>query len=100
MAFAEHLANVVIHGSEPGGISRSFERFEIQLGQVHTIPVEALDESFYTLRYGLETIAIAQVHKLPPIQLRVLQDGGLFAPPRMVVPELLAHVRQFKPGVD
>ena len=46
-----------------------------------------------------EAVAILQVHELAPIELRVLQDGCLLTPFGMIVPELLAYVRQFEPGV-
>ena len=45
-------------------------------------------------------IAVLQVHELAPVELGVLQDGGFFAPLGMIVPELLADMRQFDPGVD
>ena len=45
-------------------------------------------------------IAVLQVHELAPVELGVLQDGGLLAPFGMIVPEFLADVRQFDPGVD
>ena len=42
---------------------------------------------------------IAQVHELAPVELGVLQDGGLLAPLRMIVPEFFADVRQLQPHV-
>ena len=47
-----------------------------------------------------KAVAIGQVHQLAPVELRVLQQRRLFAPLRMIVPELLADVRQFQPCVN
>ena len=97
---AELGAHVVVHGREAGGIREAFERFEIQLGEVDAIPIEAPDQVLDAGGGGAEAIAIGEVHELAPIELGVLQDGGFFAPLGMIVPELLADVRQFEPGVD
>ena len=51
-------------------------------------------------RDGPEAIAVGQVHELAPVELGILQHGGLLAPFRMIVPELLADVRQLQPGID
>ena len=47
-----------------------------------------------------ESIPVGQVHQLAPVQLGVLKQRGFFAPLRMLLPELVADVRQLKPGVD
>ena len=97
---AEFRANVVVHGRETGGVAGAFERFEIELGEIDAIPVEALHHLFETGANGRGAVAVLQVHELSPVELGVLQDGGFFAPLRMIVPELFADVRQFDPGVD
>ena len=51
-------------------------------------------------RCRLEALAVAQVHELSPVQVRVFEQGGLLAPFRVIRPELLADVRQLQPGVD
>ena len=46
-----------------------------------------------------EALPVVQIHELTPVQVRVLEHGGLLAPLRVVVPELLADVRQFEPRI-
>ena len=93
-------ANVVVHRREPRRVRSALERFEVEFREVDAVPVEALDHLFEAGADGFDAVAILQVHELAPVELRVLQDGGLLAPGRMVVPELLADVRQFDPGID
>ena len=88
-------------GVKRAGFACAFERFEIQLGQVHAVPIEAVDQiAARPATTAREAVAIGQVHQLAPVELRVLQQRGLLAPLGMIVPELLADVRQFEPGVD
>ena len=95
----EQRAHVGVHRREAAGVGDALERFEIQLGQIDAIPIEAADQVAHSRADRAEALAIGQVHQLAPIQLRVLQHGGLLAPFRVIGPELLADVRQFEPGV-
>ena len=96
----EFAAHVVVHGGEAGGVAGAFERFEIKLGEIDAIPIEAADEVFDSGGGSAEAIAIGQVHELAPIELGVLQKGGFFAPLGMRGPEFTADVGQLDPGVN
>ena len=101
-ALARELrAHVVVHRREARGIAHAFERFEIQLGEVDAIPIESARSTPSrpptprgSSRDSSRFISLRQS------SLRVLQHRRLLAPLGMVVPELLAHVRQFQPCVD
>ena len=97
---AERAPDVVVHGREPCRIRHPFERFEVELREVHAVPVEALDERPDTARRLAEAVAVGEIHELAPVELRVLKDRGFLAPLGMIVPEALADVGQLEPGVD
>ena len=80
---AKLRAHIVVHRREARGVAHALERLEIQLRQVHAIPIEPAHQLLHASRNGAETVAVGQVHELAPVR-----------------PELLAHVRQFQPGVD
>ena len=94
------MPNIVIHRREAGGVGCAFERFEIELGNIDAIPIEALQQIPDFARNFTMTIRVLQIHELAPIELRVLPDGGLFAPSGMIRPEFFADVRKLEPGVD
>src|SRR5437763_636246 len=56
--------------------------------------------AYGVLHSGVEAIVAGEVHELAPVQLRVLEDGRLFASLGMIVPEFLADVGKLEPGVD
>src|SRR5262249_51687203 len=89
-----------VHRSEPGRVGDALEGLEIELGEIDAVPIEAADEAAHTAGDLAETLAVSEVHELAPIQLRVLENGGLFAPLGMIDPELFADVRQLEPRVD
>ena len=58
LRLAKSGADIVIHGSEPGRVACAFERFKVELGQIHTIPIEAVDQSADAGGYCAEAGAI------------------------------------------
>ena len=96
----ERRTNIVVHRGEARGVARAFQRFKIELRQIHTIPIETRNQRLHTIGDRPETIAICEIHELAPIELGVLQHGGLLAPFGMIVPEFLADVRKLEPGVN
>ena len=62
-------------GRERGGIRGAFERFEVQLGEIDAVPIEALIKALSNAdRHGAEAIRIGEVHQLAPVEVRVLQE--------------------------
>ena len=81
-------------------MSVAFERFEVQLGEIDAVPIEAGGKLLESEGDGLGAVGAGEVHELAPIEVGVLADGGLLAPLGMIVPEAFADVRQLDPGVD
>src|SRR5262249_53087912 len=50
-------------------------------------------------QYSPKASAVRQVHQLAPVKLRVLENSGLLAPLRVIVPELVTHMRQLQPRI-
>src|SRR5438067_1299557 len=92
-------AYIIVHRREPGGIARSFERFEIEFGKIGAVPVEALQHLPQPGPNYRGTIPILKVHELAPVELCILQDSGFLAPLRMIAPEFFTHMRQLDPCV-
>ena len=78
----EQRAHVGIHRREAARVGDALQRFEIELGQIDAVPIEAADRRAHSGADRAEALAIGQIHQLAPIQLRVLQHGGLLAPLR------------------
>src|ERR1035438_9012436 len=71
LKFAPHL---VVHRSEAGRVRSPFQRLEIQFGQIHTVPIEALNQTRRTRANSFERLSVPQVDQLAPVELRVLRS--------------------------
>src|SRR5947209_3390250 len=87
---AQRGTNLPVHWRNPRRVTRTLQRFEIQLRQAHTVPVEPVRQSFEPLANGRGAFRILQVHQLSPVKLSVLRNSRLLPPFRMIGPELLA----------
>ena len=76
------------------------QRLEIELGQVDAVPLERFQQAPHALLDRLGARWVGQVDELAPVELSVFERGGLLAAGRVIVPELLADMRQLEPSVD
>ena len=78
VARGEGLAGAFLGaGVKREGLAGAFERFEVELGEVDAVPIEARDQVADAGADRAEAVGVAQVHELAPVELGVLAEGGL-----------------------
>src|SRR4051812_1025196 len=84
---SELRAHIVVHRGKPCRIADAFERLEVELRQIHTVPIECSGEPAHSRRARPGTLAVRQFHQLPPIELRTLADCRSLPPFWVICPE-------------
>ena len=89
-----------VHWREELWVEKSAPCFEVELGQVHPVPVVRMQEAAVRLHQRVETAGIRHRHRIPPRRADILSPHVLFPPLRMLRPEFLTHLRRFEPRID